>query len=393
MKNKINYLFGIFISGFGDGIQQIAMIWYIYHLTREATSIGLMIAIYYLPSMVITPFVSVYVDHRDSKNIVVLTDMLRFVLVLCMAVLIFFKVESSLIFYVLQFLLAVCYTIYKPASQSFIKESFSDQDIPFVLSKSASLNEASMIAGTGLSGILLIKMSIEASFFINSLTFLIASILFLFMKRIQPKQIIGKKIIYLLELLAGWNFINQKDGMKYLMYLSILNSISIQMTTTLLLPLATQFHGSSGLYSFFEIAFAVGGILSGLIVTFFLKKLRQKIIIFTMTGMMISSLLLFLNPFKVGALLLIFSLGFFTMSHLITIQTLIQLNTPKNYIGRVIGLRTILASFVKISSALMTGILISKIGVNHILLSFSVFILISFLTLKHMKKVYIPANL
>lgn len=60
------------------------------------------------------------------------------------------------------------------------------------------------------------------------------------------------------------------------------------------------------------------------------------------------------------------------MLHLIIVQTLIQFNTSTEYIGRVIGLRTILESFIKISSALSTGILITCIGVNNIFLLFSI---------------------
>ncbi|MEH6980352.1 MFS transporter, partial [Bacillus pseudomycoides] len=74
-----------------------------------------------------------------------------------------------------------------------------------------------------------------------------------------------------------------------------------------------------------------------------------------------------MNDYKTKAVICIFIMGLFTMSHLIIVQTLIQLNTTIEYIGRVIGLRTILASFVKISSALLTGILITHMGVNNIL--------------------------
>ncbi|KQL52642.1 hypothetical protein AN964_03255 [Heyndrickxia shackletonii] len=390
MKNKITYLLGITITGFGDGIQQIALMWYIFHLTGEAASIGLMIAIYYLPSMILTPFLSVYVDHRDSKNIVVVTDGLRFLFVFVMAGLIFFHVESAVLFYVLQFILAICYTIYKPASQSFIKEAFADKDIPFVISKSSSLSEAAGLAGMAVSGMFLVKLSISTSFFINSLTFLVAAILYFFIKRVRPKQRKTAKVRYIPELIAGWNFINYQAGMKFLLFLSILNSISIQMTTTLMLPLANQFHGGSGLYSSFEMAFSIGGIAAGLIVTFFLKKLKQKVIVVTMVGMMISAFLLYLNDFRIVAVICIFILGLFTMSHLTIVQTLIQLNTTKEYIGRVIGLRTILASFVKISSALLTGTLISHIGIQNILLAFVVLILMSFLTWGNMKRVQVP---
>ncbi|CRK80721.1 MFS transporter [Neobacillus massiliamazoniensis] len=390
MKNKLSYLIGSMMSNFGDGIQQIAIMWYIYHLTGKALSIGFMIAIYYLPSILLTPFVSVYVDHHKSKNMVITTDIFRFLIVLGMSILLLLKIESTFLVYFLQFLLAVCYTIYKPAEQSFIKESFYDQEIPYVISKSSSLNEVALIVGSAVSGVFLIKLSLAASILINSLSFLVPAFLFMFIKSRNEKTVRQTKIHYVSELISGWNFINQRDGMKYLLFLSILNSISIQMTTTILLPLANDFKGGSALYSFFDISFAIGGIVAGFIIPFFLKKFKQQAIIFTMTGMAVSSILLRFNRSEMTAAILIFFLGLFTMSHLVLTQTFIQLNSPKEYIGRVVGLRTILASLVKISAALSTGILISMVGITNIFLLFSLVIIACFFTLKGLKKVKLP---
>ncbi|MEH7302036.1 MFS transporter [Neobacillus drentensis] len=389
-NNKLPYLLGSMISNFGDGIQQIAIMWYIYHLTGEAISIGMMIAIYYLPSILLTPIVSVYVDHHQSKVIVVMTDIFRLIIVLTMSILILLHFESTIFIYFLQFLLAVCYTIYKPAEQSFIKESFQDKDIPFVISKSSSLNEGALIVGSAVSGVLLLKLSLALSFFINSLTFLVAAVLYYLVKQINTKQKKQSKIQYNSELISGWDFIKNREGMKYLLFLSILNSISIQMTTTILLPLAKVFKGGSGLYSVFDISFAAGGILAGIVVTYFLKRYKQWSIVITMVGMATTAVLLHFTSFKVASAIFIFILGLFTMSHLIITQSLIQLNSTKEFIGRVVGLRTILASIVKISSALTTGILISNIGVSHIFLLFSLVIFASCFTLKGLKKVNVP---
>ncbi|PLS02834.1 hypothetical protein [Neobacillus cucumis] len=63
---------------------------------------------------------------------------------------------------------------------------------------------------------------------------------------------------------------------------------------------------------------------------------------------------------------------------------------PQEYFGRVVGLRTILASVVKITSALSTGFLITKVGVNNIFLLFALFLVASFFTVKGLNKVYIP---
>jgi MFS family permease len=392
MRNKTLYLLGSAASNFGDGIQQIAITWYIYHLTGEALSIGFIIGIYYLPSILLTPLVSVYVDYHSSKNIVITTDFCRFFIVLGMSILIIIKIESVAILYILQFLLAVCYTFYKPAEQSFIKESFSNREIPFIISKSSSINETALLAGSAISGLLLIKISLFTCFLLNSLTFFAAGFSYIFIKRINKNFDIYKKIAYLRELISGWSYIKQKNGLKYLLFLSILNSLSIQMTTTILLPLATELRGGSGLYSLFDLSFSIGGIISGFIVTFFLKKWKQKVLIITMVGMAVSSLSLYFHQSAITTAIFISILGLFTMSHLVITQTAIQLNTPKTFIGRVIGLRTILASVVKITSAVGTGALISKIGIHNVFLFFTCILGICFFTLKNLGKISITGD-
>lgn len=390
MRNKVLYLVGSMVSSFGDGIQQIAIIWYIYHLTGEALSIGFMIAIYYLPSIILTPFVSVYVDHHHSKKIVVTTNLLRFLIVMVIAFLILFKIESAWLVYFLQFVMAIGYTVYKPAEQSFIKESFKDRNIPFVISKSTSLNEGALIAGSAAAGVVLLKLSLFISFFINATTFFSAAVSFFFVLGVNEKLIKPKQVNYLYELHLGWKYIYGTRGLRYLLFLSILNSISIQMATAIMLPLAKHFKGGSALYSLYDIAFAAGGIVSGLMAAWLLKKWKQRVLILTMAGMAAVGVILFLNRHAIPAGVLFFFLGWFTMLHLVVAQTLIQLNTSREFIGRVIGLRTILASIVKITSALLTGVFITKLGIFNVFILFSLVILFSFLSIKKLSNVEAP---
>ncbi|NHM33024.1 MFS transporter [Neobacillus terrae] len=104
-------------------------------------------------------------------------------------------------------------------------------------------------------------------------------------------------------------------------------------------------------------------------------------------------ILLFLNRLAIPAGVLFFFLGWFTMLHLVVAQTLIQLNTSREFIGRVVGLRTILASIVKITSALLTGVFISKLGVFNVFILFSLVILFSFLSIKKLSNVEVPDRL
>ncbi|MFC4617719.1 MFS transporter [Camelliibacillus cellulosilyticus] len=392
MLKKINYLTGAAISNFGDGCQQIAMTWYIYHLTGNAFSIGLMIAIYYVPSIVLTPFLSVLVDARDAKWLTIATDVGRFVFIGLMTVLIFLGVDSVFLLYIMQGFLAVCYTIYKPASQSFIKEAFKSKDLAFVMSKSSSFNELANIVGVGIAGALIAAAPAVYCFLINDLSFLFPIFLFALVKRAQKKAAPQGKLLFFSKLKEGFAFIRTEKDMPYLFYLSILNSVALQMSATMLLPLAQKLGGESQLYATFEMAFSIGGILSGLMLTILLLKWRGRLLIFTMVGMAILSVLIGVVPYKYVQVFLLFLFGFFTFSHMVATQTIIQLRTPIELIGRVIGFRTIIASLVKITSALSTGFLIERLEISNILFLFALIIFLSLLSFKKAKSVEVHLN-
>ncbi|MGV3488005.1 MAG: MFS transporter [Tuberibacillus sp.] len=393
MKNKRHYLTGSAISNFGDGCQQIAMMWMIYHLTGSAVSIGMMIAIYYLPSIIMTPFLSVFVDQRDSKKLTIYTDMIRFLLIGIVTLFIVAGVKSAMLLYLMQMILAVGYTLYKPASQSFIKESFNNKDIAFVVSQSSSFNQIATIVGSGVAGFLVAYYPPALCFLLNALSYLFPAILFMFVKRINKKKVTNERIRYWEKIKEGFVFVKNEKDMSYLFFLSILNSIAIQMSATMLLPLAEQLHGGSKLYAVFDIAFTVGGILAGFLVTILMIKLNNRLIILTMASMMVIAVLIGLNKITAIMIILLLLFGYFTMTHLVATQTMIQIKSPKEMIGRVIGLRTIIASAVKITSALSTGFLINTLSINVMLYLFGFVLLLSLFTVRRARQIEMNVEL
>ncbi|MGL4818414.1 MAG: MFS transporter, partial [Bacilli bacterium] len=336
----------------------------------------------------LTPFLSVYVDHRDSKKIVLWVNGLLALFISLLGALVVLDVDSLALFYTIQFCVAVCYSINKPASQAFIKEAFEQSDLAFIISKGAALTEIAGLIGMSAIGFLLVKVSIALCFFLNACTFAACVLLFLNVKRVNKKSLNkNKQLQYIKEIALGWQFVKRTVGMRYLLYLSILNSISIQMATVLFLPLALALGGGSGLYSVFEMSFSIGCIAAGFGIQWAQSKLRHNTIVFTMGGMLVGTLLLFSVRAAELSWFPIFILGFFTMAHLITIQTLIQLRTDIAFMGRVIGLRTILASGVKVTSGLVTGVLIESLGLYAMMVVFAVVLVVSFTTVRAMRQV------
>lgn len=385
-------MLGTAFSSLGDGIQGIAVTWMILQLTGSALAVGGMIAITYLPPLLLAPLAGVFSDHRDSKKMVVRVDILRSLIIGMMVAMLFFDAFSLWLFYLLQLILAMANMFFKPASQTLVKETFQDVDLVDVLSKSSSLNLVASLSGTALAGGLIASYDPVICFELNAATFLSAALCNACLQRIDSQAPKKKgKIEFIKSISQGWNFLVKSQGMLYLLFLSVVSSFSLQMSNTLMGPYVDQYlGGSSTLFAVFEISFALGGVISGLIVSRALRRYGHNIGIITLAGMGVMAAAASYRESIILIVVSLFGLGFFTMLHLVTMQTLIQVNTPKKILGSVSGLRSIVASLTKITSALVVGFSLEKVDIRFVLWGFSGLIVLTLLTSMRMKTIQVP---
>ncbi|WP_165902164.1 MFS transporter [Melghiribacillus thermohalophilus] len=159
--------------------------------------------------------------------------------------------------------------------------------------------------------------------------------------------------------------------------ISVLGSFGLQLTITVLPALAYQLGGEGSFYAILDITFTAGGIAAGLILGIILKKQPKGVFISTVAGMMGTSIVISINHNAAIAVLMLFLFGVFVTGHLIVSHTYIQLRSSHEMIGRVIGVRTILASAVKVTSSLLTGLFAANFGVHFIYLIFAALLLIT----------------
>jgi DHA3 family macrolide efflux protein-like MFS transporter len=387
-------MLGTGCSSFGDGMQAVAASWFILKWTGSPLAIGGMIAVTYLPPLVFAPFAGVFSDSKDAKRMAAIVDVLRFIIVGLMAFLFVMDLFSVWVFYMLQFMLAVANMFFKPASQILVKEAFTDEQIVDVLTKSSSLNMTTSLVGSAFGGWMATAISPSYIFFINAITFLLSGACNINLHRIQRRSITKSKTNFLLGLKEGWNFITTKAGMLYMLFLSVISSFSLQMTNTLLAPYVDMYLGGSSIsYAILDISFTVGGVLSGMIVSTALHRYGPRVVIVSMIGMGALSALAGIRESFIQVSLSMFGLGFFTMFHLVTMQTLIQVNTPKEILGSVVGLRSIIASLTKISASLGAGFTSSHLDIKYVFWGFTVMILMTLLTASKVKTLPIPESI
>ncbi|MNI61297.1 hypothetical protein D3C73_1165610 [compost metagenome] len=179
--------------------------------------------------------------------------------------------------------------------------------------------------------------------------------------------------------------------MLYLLFMSIISSFAFQMMQALQAPYVTMYLGnSSTLYAVIDITFTLGGSLAGLSVQRGLKIWGQNVCLVTLVGMAAMGVI---SGFRQSITLVIvsmFGMGYFIMFHLLTMQILIQINTPKDIVGSVIGLRSIVASLTKITAALSTAMFLNLVDIRYIFLGFVILILLVLSSYPKIRTIPIP---
>src|SRR5271157_2370705 len=75
------------ISMIGSGMNAAAVIWYILQATHSEVSLGLLVALQTLPSLVLLPFTGVLIDREDRRHLMMWLDVCRGLVILLVAVL------------------------------------------------------------------------------------------------------------------------------------------------------------------------------------------------------------------------------------------------------------------------------------------------------------------
>lgn len=124
-----------------------------------------------------------------------------------------------------------------------------------------------------------------------------------------------------------------------------------------------------------------------------LRRYRANVAIISLLGMGALSGLAGIRFSFIQVALSMFGLGFFVKFHLVTMHTLIQVHTPKETLGSVVGLRSIVASLTKIGAALSTGFALDHVDIRYVFWGFAAITLLTLLTSGKVKTLPIPETL
>lgn len=285
-KNK-NFMFlftGKLVSQFGDVIYNMAIGWYILATTKSAMAMSIYMAVGTIVYIFMGPLGGVIADRFDRKQLIILMDIIRGVVVAFIGLLMYFHIQSIWLFYIASAILSLCGAIFVPASNALIPNIVENSQLTKANSMGASVQSVSGIVGLIAGGMLYALIGIKSIFILNAVSYGLCAILetFIILNKTEksPLEFSAKKH-FIKELIETYSFIKTKKGLYIMMWIyTLINFISVPLFAVFLPYIFNQILKTSPIqYSYIGASTAIGFLIGAVILSLMPERDKSNLYI------------------------------------------------------------------------------------------------------------------
>lgn len=181
---------GQVISQVGDGLNRVALLWFVYELTGSAAKMALIGILQTLPAIALGMVAGAYLDRHSRKKTMIVTDMVRFMLMMFIPSLYYFGWLTFPILCLSVFLFSCVSTVFGPALLTSVPFLVGKERLREANSLIQSTTYTGVLMGPAVSGLLIPILGAQNVLYIDGLTFLISALCILPLKirDLQPKE-------------------------------------------------------------------------------------------------------------------------------------------------------------------------------------------------------------
>ena len=197
------------VSQIGDGLNKVALLWFVYELTGSALKMTFIGLLQTVPPLVLGPLIGVYLDRLPKKAVMIWIDLARTLLVLLIPVLYAFNALSLERLYALVFLVAIVSTVFGPALASSVPLIVSRAQLTSANALIQSTTNIGMLIGPAISGLGIALIGAQNVLYVNAATFFVSA-LFLLPIRVRRLTLPGWRAApshVLREMREGFRFV------------------------------------------------------------------------------------------------------------------------------------------------------------------------------------------
>ncbi len=367
------------ISMVGSGMNAAAVIWYILQATHSEVSLGTLVALQTLPSLLLLPFTGVLIDREDRRHLMLWLDFARGTIILFVAMLVFTHHVRLWHVYAMNMLVAIGFWMFFPTVNALIQELTPDDKM--LDSNSlllAALQGGWLMAGAvvgfmynhvGLGGVLLIDcasyaVSMTCIYFVRKGRVTVSHPV---SEGVESSPVAGAVAGYLHELKEGYRYVRENRRVMLIGIAWALFVAAMMTQGVLSAPLSERIlHGGAVGYGWLNAGWAVGAFVSVFYASRFIRRQGvNRSVTLTMSIIALSLFLLPVSRWLALAVPIYFMMGSSRGVGGIALSSEMMQMVPRHFMGRVQNTFYFAASALQIATSLLAGEAAHRHGLTY----------------------------
>ncbi len=357
------------ISMIGSGMNSAAVIWYILQATHSEVSLGALIALQTLPSLLLLPFTGAIIDREDRRHLMLGLDAARAAIIFLVAMLVLTHHARLWHVYAMNILVAIGFWMFFPTVNALIQELTPDGKMLDSNSLLLAALQGGWLMAGALVGFVYNRIGLGGVLLIDCASYLV-SIACVFMVRkgrvtvSRPQSeaadqtpALGPVARYLHELREGYRYVG-KNRRVLLIGIAWALFVAAMMTQGVLsAPLSERIlHGGAVGYGWLNAGWAVGAFISVFYASNFIRRNGvNRSVMLTMGLIALSLFLLPVSRWLALAVSIYFVMGSCRGTGGIALSSEMMELVPRHFMGRVQNTFSFVASALQILTALLVG--------------------------------------
>ncbi|WP_040305813.1 MFS transporter [Caloramator australicus] len=355
------------ISLIGTWMQNAALNWLVYSMTRDGFLSGLMTAVQFTPLFAFSLFAGLVIERFPKRKILIFTQSMLLLFAFILYILLFYNKLSYPIILLIMFFIGSVQALDNPTRQSFVVELVEGKEhlLNAIGLNSAAFNAARLV-GPAVAGKVMADFGAKWCFLFNALSFLAVLIGLLMMRM---KDVSARKEIKdpLKDIKEGLRFIRSNPKLLYTI-ISLVIIPTFCMNFNVLVPIYTRDYlmMKEKAYGILLSSLGLGALVGAVFVA--VKGKKERTLYYQLIGSFGLSIFLILlgivKSYNLAIIVLVF-LGFFMISFNTTSNSILQYNAPDEMRGRIMSVYSLVFGGLTPIGSLYSGTLAKYIGPHN----------------------------
>ena len=343
-----------FVSQFGSGLTLIAAGLVVYRQTGSALSVGLLLAVMVIPSLLLGLLAGAIVDRSDRRRLMIAADVVRALLVGLIPLL---MPHGVLWLYLLVLLAGAANQFFDPAFESVLPESAPEEELDAANTLMTVSSTAAQTLGFAAAGLLSV-LSVQWAFGLDALTFLISAAL-LWGLRLPPREAVVTPFRAVFsEVKAGLQIVQNCAPLRSLFMLTAPILLLFGQFNALLLPFAVrELHATPVVYGLLEGVPVIGNVVGGLLLVYVMSRLKAgQWLMVSLLGMGAFQVLAGTLSAVPGVILCLMVVGLFNVPLIYARRSVVQREVEPQARGRVGSALFMVRDVFLVGGSVMAGL-------------------------------------